>query len=491
MTVLGVIVAIFYGCQAHRDSVGQNIPAPLSQPPSTFTLQLLVQAWDGTPIVEGSIIPQFGGDYPQAPQEIHTGSVTFHNVPIRVRNTGALVVPIIDGYTDQSVTVSVSEDQALLKLPDTFTLTVRIYGDCKKQDVNTGVPITAGNLIRLRGGDIDDDRQAIRGDGKVIFHQVQTRKSVRLRVDVPGYIPDPIERPVPKSAEMDICIRREQSSPPPPRPTASISVNPNTIQSGESASLTWRTTNATDISIDRIGPVQANGSQTVSPPDSTSYHLTAKGAGGSIDRTALLTVASRTSPEIDTKEIPNPTLAIDGCNETEYGYTLKAKRGSGHYHFSVVEGSLPNGLTLDERTGLIHGRVHFPEDRKFTVQVRDDNGSTTTWPYSMNVLIPIFISQQETNTPASMLLGKAKQWECFRGKAQRYTLVLTEDCSAAALTCRAGTCGATPFTLDLARGESVLTSLQIKSYNLTEAPNDICYKLDAKRAEISRPYQKQ
>src|SRR5258708_30655606 len=79
--------------------------------------------------------------------------------------------------------------------------------------------------------------------------------------------------------------------PPPPSPTASISVSPNTIQAGQSASLTWQTGNATDVSIDGIGAVQPNGSQSVSPSDSTTYHLVAKGAGGSQDDTARLTLA--------------------------------------------------------------------------------------------------------------------------------------------------------------------------------------------------------
>jgi peptidoglycan-associated lipoprotein len=84
--------------------------------------------------------------------------------------------------------------------------------------------------------------------------------------------------------------------PPPPAPTASISVNPNSIQAGQSASLTWQTSNATDVSIDGIGAVQPNGSQAVTPADSTTYHLTAKGAGGSQEATARLTVTPPPPP---------------------------------------------------------------------------------------------------------------------------------------------------------------------------------------------------
>ena len=84
--------------------------------------------------------------------------------------------------------------------------------------------------------------------------------------------------------------------PAPPAPTASISVSPGSIQAGQSASLTWQTTNATDVSIDGIGAVQPNGSQSVSPADSTTYHLTAKGSGGTQDATARLTVTQAPPP---------------------------------------------------------------------------------------------------------------------------------------------------------------------------------------------------
>ncbi len=78
--------------------------------------------------------------------------------------------------------------------------------------------------------------------------------------------------------------------PPPPAPTASISVSPDTIQQGQSATLSWQTSNATDVSIDGVGAVQPSGSQQVTPNDSTTYHLTAKGSGGTQDATTRLTV---------------------------------------------------------------------------------------------------------------------------------------------------------------------------------------------------------
>jgi peptidoglycan-associated lipoprotein len=92
--------------------------------------------------------------------------------------------------------------------------------------------------------------------------------------------------------------------PPPPAPTASLSASPNTLQKGESTTLSWQTTNATDISIDGIGPVNASGSRQVTPADSTTYHLVAKGAGGTQEATARVTV---TAPPPPPPPPPSPT----------------------------------------------------------------------------------------------------------------------------------------------------------------------------------------
>jgi peptidoglycan-associated lipoprotein len=97
------------------------------------------------------------------------------------------------------------------------------------------------------------------------------------------------------------CAKKVAPPPPPPppaptAPTASLSANPNTIDQGHSTTLTWQTTNATDVSIDGIGAVETSGSRQVTPSDSTTYHLIAKGAGGTQDATARVTVNAAPAP---------------------------------------------------------------------------------------------------------------------------------------------------------------------------------------------------
>ena len=75
-----------------------------------------------------------------------------------------------------------------------------------------------------------------------------------------------------------------------PAPTASITADPLAIDLGQSVVLNWRSQNATSVTIDGIGPVNLNGTQTVSPSNSTEFHMTAKGDGGTTEATVRVTV---------------------------------------------------------------------------------------------------------------------------------------------------------------------------------------------------------
>ena len=73
-------------------------------------------------------------------------------------------------------------------------------------------------------------------------------------------------------------------------PTAQLSATPTVISAGDQVQLSWKTTNASTISIDGIGPVPSVGVKTVTPSESTTYHLVARGDGGSADASAYVTV---------------------------------------------------------------------------------------------------------------------------------------------------------------------------------------------------------
>ena len=85
-----------------------------------------------------------------------------------------------------------------------------------------------------------------------------------------------------------------QTAPPvtAPAPTAHIAAEPGAVSAGDQVTLTWKTTDATSVSIEGIGDVPTSGVKTVTPTTSTNYHLVARGEGGTADDTARVTVTA-------------------------------------------------------------------------------------------------------------------------------------------------------------------------------------------------------
>jgi len=81
------------------------------------------------------------------------------------------------------------------------------------------------------------------------------------------------------------------AAPPPAKPTVSIQASPTTINKGDSSTLSWTSTDATQLTIaPDVGAVNAQGSTRVSPANSTTYTITASGPGGSADSSVRVTV---------------------------------------------------------------------------------------------------------------------------------------------------------------------------------------------------------
>ncbi len=91
-----------------------------------------------------------------------------------------------------------------------------------------------------------------------------------------------------------------------PTPTAQLTATPTVISAGDQVQLSWRTTNASSISIDGIGDVPTVGVKTVTPTESTTYHLVARGEGGSADASASVTVNA--PPAIS---VPSTTMSAE------------------------------------------------------------------------------------------------------------------------------------------------------------------------------------
>jgi peptidoglycan-associated lipoprotein len=91
-------------------------------------------------------------------------------------------------------------------------------------------------------------------------------------------------------------------APAPTAPTATLAANPNVIQQGQSSVLTWQTSNANEITIAGLGTLPPSGSRSITPSESTTYTLVAKGPGGTKEVSARVTLNAPIA-----KAIPSPT----------------------------------------------------------------------------------------------------------------------------------------------------------------------------------------
>src|ERR1700753_4218274 len=94
-------------------------------------------------------------------------------------------------------------------------------------------------------------------------------------------------------------------------PTATITADPLAIDLGQSVVLNWRTQNATVVTIDGIGQVNVNGTQTVAPSNSTNFHLTAKGDGGTVEANVRVTVNVPVAPTPPAADASNADMGSD------------------------------------------------------------------------------------------------------------------------------------------------------------------------------------
>lgn len=87
------------------------------------------------------------------------------------------------------------------------------------------------------------------------------------------------------------------TAPAPLAPSDKLTVVPRSITRGKSATLTWSSQNATGCEIQpEIGPVQPQGSMTITPADSTAYTLSCVGDGGTAKSAAELSVRTPAPP---------------------------------------------------------------------------------------------------------------------------------------------------------------------------------------------------
>lgn len=155
------------------------------------------------------------------------------------------------------------------------------------------------------------DSVALRGDARQLF-LFEKHNSVMYNWEytagltylfggktVAAPAPAPAQEPAPAPA-------RVEPPPAPAAPTSSLSVTPDSIQKGNTATLNWTSENASNCDITpSVGRVKTQGSITVTPSADTTYNLSCSGQGGTSNSTAKVAVATPPPPKA-----PAPTSSL-------------------------------------------------------------------------------------------------------------------------------------------------------------------------------------
>lgn len=162
--------------------------------------------------------------------------------------------------------------------------------------------------------------------------------------------------------------------PPPPPPTVaptpappavainSFTAEPSTIERGQSSTLSWSISNATDMSIaPAIGAVQSQGQRQVFPTATTTYTLTARGPGGMDMRSVTVTVSTPPAP---------PPPAPPSAPRLTSSEMLQQQAQDAYFDFDKSD------VRPDAREALNHDaallKQIFAQDPNFTVVVEGD-----------------------------------------------------------------------------------------------------------------------
>jgi peptidoglycan-associated lipoprotein len=77
------------------------------------------------------------------------------------------------------------------------------------------------------------------------------------------------------------------------QPTVTLNASPTSVKSGDTVTLSWTSTDATDLDIEPgVGKVVAQGTTPVNPTQSTTFTITATGPGGTATADARITVGA-------------------------------------------------------------------------------------------------------------------------------------------------------------------------------------------------------
>ena len=187
---------------------------------------------------------------------------------------------------------------------------------------------------------------------------------------------------------------------PPPapalQPTVTLNASPSTVNSGATVTLSWSSTNATDLDIGPgVGKVAPQGATPVNPTQSTTYTITATGAGGNASATASVEVnapapAAATAPpaqpsvsDLFDQNVKDAYFELDKSDLREDARAALTKdaeflRSYPQVHVSI-EGHCDERGSTEYNLGLGQRRAEAAKNYLISLGIPADRMETTSW----------------------------------------------------------------------------------------------------------------
>ncbi|HEY2819454.1 MAG TPA: peptidoglycan-associated lipoprotein Pal [Candidatus Acidoferrum sp.] len=198
------------------------------------------------------------------------------------------------------------------------------------------------------------------------------------------------------------------SAPPPPaaaQPTVSLQASPTAVEKGDAATLSWTSTDATQLTIaPDVGTVPAEGQKAVTPAASTTYTITASGPGGSATASARITVATAAPPA---PELTQEAIFLKEVRDAYFDFNKADIRGDARTALAQTAQYLRNYPT--ERV-TVEGHCDERGSTEYNLALGDRRASAVK-----QYLVSLGISADRINTVSF-------------GKEKPFCMQSTEDC---------------------------------------------------------------
>ncbi len=178
------------------------------------------------------------------------------------------------------------------------------------------------------------------------------------------------------------------------QPTVTLNASPTSVKSGDTVTLTWTSTSATDLDIEPgVGKVVAQGTTPVNPTESTTFTITATGPGGTATADARVTVGAAPVEAAPTGNKSLSELFEQNVRDAYFDFNKSDIRGDARDNLAktaeflrsypqvrvTIEGHCDERGSTEYNIGLGERRAQAAKNYLISLGIPGDRMDTVSW----------------------------------------------------------------------------------------------------------------